>query len=92
VIAAVSHGTTSPATLSRRAMELSRDRGVSLAEGAQHLVRLAHSHSLPLEQALADLDREPANSEREYARLLLDVAIREVAKRSRFTEHLEPAT
>ena len=50
-------------------MELSHDSGVSLSEGAQHLVRLAEGRSLPLELALADLDRERTPSrEREYAR------------------------
>jgi hypothetical protein len=92
VVAAVSDGTASPATLSHRAMELSRDPGVSLTEGAQHLVRLAQGRSLPLECALADLDREPANFEVEYARLLLRDAIGEVAKPSRVGgSHLEPA-
>ena len=91
MVAAVSDGTASPSTLSHRAMELSRDPGVSLTEGAQHLVRLAHGRSLPLECALADLNRETADAEREYARLLLDAAIRAVAEPSRFTEHLAPA-
>ena len=40
--ATVSSDSTQTATaLSRRAMELSHDSGVSLSEGAQHLVRLA---------------------------------------------------
>jgi len=92
MIAAVFDGTTSPSTLSRRAMELSRDRGVSLTEGAQHLVRLAHGRTLALENALADLNREPPNFEVEYARLLLRGAISEVANPSRVERsHLEPA-
>ena len=61
-------------------MELSHDSGVSLSEGAQHLVRLAEGSSLPLELALADLNRESTPSrEREYARFLLRVAISELA-------------
>ena len=61
-------------------MELSHDSGVSLSEGAHHLVRLAEGSSLPLELALADLDRQRTPSrEREYARLLLRVAISELA-------------
>lgn len=61
-------------------MELSHDSGVSLSEGAQHLVRLAEGSSLPLELALADLNRERTPSrEREYACFLLRVAISELA-------------
>jgi hypothetical protein len=72
-------------SLSRRALELGRDPGVSLSEGAQHLVRLAGGHSLPLELALADLSRERAlSSEREHARLLLRHAISELATPSQF--------
>lgn len=82
--AAVSDLTATLPSLSRRALELSHDPGVSLSEGAQHLIRLAHGRSLPLELAVADLDRERASSfEREYARQLLRIAIGEVAKPSR---------
>ena len=92
VIAAVSDGSVSSSLLSQRAMELSHDRGVSLAEGAQHLARLAQGRRLPLEGALADLDHGPPNFEIEYARLLLRGAISELAKPPRFGEsHLEPA-
>ena len=70
--------------LSRRAMELSHDSGVSLSEGAQHLMRLAEGSAVALELALAELecDRTPS-SEREYARLLLRVAINDLATPSR---------
>jgi hypothetical protein len=84
VTAAVYDVTATLPSLSKRALELGQDPGVSLAEGAQHLVRLAHGRSLPLELAVANLDRERASSfEREYARQLLRVAIGEVAKLSR---------
>ena len=68
------------AALSRRAMELSHDSGVSLSEGAQHLMRLAEGSSVPLELALVELGHDrTASSEREYARLLLRVAINDLA-------------
>ena len=70
-------------SLSKRAMELSRDSEVSLSEGTQHLVHLARGSSVPLELALVDLDGEHTSSfEREYARLLLRDAIAELATRS----------
>lgn len=72
-------------SLNRRAMELSHDPGVSLSEGVQDLMRLANGSSLPLEVALADLSRERAPSfECNYARLLLRVAISELATPSLF--------
>ena len=61
-------------------MELSHDSGVSLSEGAQHLMRLAEGSPVPLELALAELDRDRTpSSEREYACLLLRVAINDLA-------------
>ena len=78
--AASADATLTVPSLTKRAMELSHDSEVSLSQGAQHLVHLARGSAVPLELALADLDREHTPSfEREYARLLLRIAITELA-------------
>jgi hypothetical protein len=68
-------------SLGRRALELVRDREVSLAEGAEHLARLAKGRSFPLEAALADLRRgHTPSTDLDHACILLRRALGEVAR------------
>jgi hypothetical protein len=68
------------ASIARRALELGRDPGVSLAEGAHHLIRLALGRSFVLERALADVRHEQApSSDGDHACILLRHAIGELA-------------
>jgi len=84
VIATVSTDfTQTPTGLSRRAMELSHDSGLSLTEAAENLMRLAEGNAALLEIALAELERDRTPSAaREYARLLLRAAINDLASPS----------
>lgn len=72
------------ATLARRARELARDPGVTIVEGAHHLVRLAKGRRSPLEGALTHLrPGVVAGSELEHARILLRRALEEAGSPSR---------
>jgi hypothetical protein len=68
------------ATLGRRARELGRDRAVSVAEGAEHLARLAKGRAGILRLALGTLEAEgaPRDSDRTHAELLLRAALAKV--------------
>jgi hypothetical protein len=66
----------SPEMVARRALELARDRAVSLDDAVRHLLRLADARSTPLEHALADLrQRERTAPEVDYACILVRSAI-----------------
>jgi hypothetical protein len=64
-------------TLSRRAREIARDRGLSVAEGAEHLARLARGRASVVRAALDALHAEPAPDEPDqaHAELLLQEAL-----------------
>jgi hypothetical protein len=68
------------ATLARRARELGRDRALSVAEGAEHLARLAKGRAGVLRLALDTLDAEdePSDPDRNHAELLLRAALASV--------------
>ena len=75
----------------QRALELGRDPGVSLSEGGEHLMRLAKGRSLPLELALAELQRTcAARGDRDHACILLRHAIGELARPPLFGGSREP--
>jgi hypothetical protein len=64
-------------TLSRRAREVARDRGLPVAEGAEHLARLARGRASVVREALDALHSEPApdDPDRAHADLLLREAL-----------------
>jgi hypothetical protein len=64
-------------SLTRRAQELGRDRGLSVAEGAEHLARLAKGRARVLRLAVDALDAEDAPRDADYAHaeLLLRAAL-----------------
>lgn len=62
--------------IARRALDLAHDRGVSTAEGTEHLTRLADHRDLPLRVALAHLrPDDPPDTARGHACTLLELAI-----------------
>ncbi len=67
-------------TLTRRAREIARDRGLSIAEGAEHLARLARGRAGVLRRALDALHAEtaPPDPDRAHAELLLREALASV--------------
>jgi hypothetical protein len=75
------------ASVARRAVELGRDANVSLAEAAEHLVRLAKGRSSMLEEALAEVSRRrERHADLEYAGMLLRRALSDVARPPFFGE------
>jgi hypothetical protein len=76
-----------PLGLARRALDIACDPGLSRADGARHLLRLAKERELPLRLALAHLRRGGSTSAVcEHACMLLGFGIAELQARS------EPAT
>ena len=67
-------------SLTRRAREIARDRGLSIAEGAGHLARLARGRPSVLRRALDALRAEsaPDDPDRAHAELLLREALASV--------------
>jgi len=64
-------------SLTRRAREVGRDRGLSIADGAEHLARLARGRAYVLRRALEVLHAETAPDDPDcaHAELLLREAL-----------------